>query len=318
MTTFEEMADNPNAVRVLDKGFVRLVDTLGSDNAIVQAARVSYGHGTKSVREDRGLIRYLMRMRHTSPFEMAVVKLHIKAPIFVFRQLIRHRTHAANEYSARYSIVPDEYYIPDVSDIAAQSTTNRQGRGDSVSNPDALAVQSLIREHSDNSYELYESLLAERPNFGVGLSASFEGIARETARMVLPVNFYSEIYWTQSLHNLFHLLSLRMDHHAQLEIRELANAIYQLVQPLFPLATEAFEDYVLGALSLSRMEFELLRSLTSSLNLSDTDKQRVLTPSAYLSTMVKDAGSLKDFGISVGMSERELRDFITKWDFKIE
>jgi thymidylate synthase (FAD) len=259
-----------------------------------------------------------MRMRHTSPFEMAVVKLHIKAPIFVLRQLIRHRTHAANEYSARYSIVPDEYYIPEIGDIAVQSTTNRQGRGESVSGQDALTVQRLIREHSDDSYDLYESLLAERSNFGVGLSGSFEGIARETARMVLPVNFYSEIYWTQSLHNLFHLLKLRMDHHAQLEIRELANGIYRLVQPLFPLATEAFEDYILGALNLSRMEFELLKSLTSSLNLYDIGTQQVLTPSTYLHNMIKDAGSLKDFGISVGMSERELRDFITKWDFEIE
>ncbi|MFP4065898.1 MAG: FAD-dependent thymidylate synthase [Spirochaetaceae bacterium] len=241
----EEILDRET--RVLDKGFVRLVDYLGGDERIVQAARVSYGAGTKTFREDRGLIRYLMRNTHTSPFEQVVLTFHVKLPVFVARQWIRHRTARVNEISGRYSVMRSEFYVPEGNDIALQSETDRQGRGEEAVPPEMQAeIVKALREEQQRLYESYEDLL-ER------------GLARELARINLPLSLYTEIYWQIDLHNLFHFLKLRMDPHAQYEIRVYAEAIYGIAERVAPIATEAFHDYVLSAVSLSGEEAAVLR-----------------------------------------------------------
>jgi thymidylate synthase (FAD) len=230
-------------IPVLDKGFVRLVDAMGDDTAIVQAARVSYGEGTKSVREDAALIDYLMRHRHTSPFEMVEFKFHVKAPLFVVRQWFRHRTASVNEVSGRYSVLKEEFYEPEA--WRRQAKRNKQGSEGAFSDEEAtLQLKEVERE----SYRAYHTLL-ER------------GIAREMARMVLPLNLYTEFYWKQDLHNLFHFLKLRLDPHAQWEIRQYASAIAQLVKVRVPLAWASFEEHVLKGASLSRTELRALRGL---------------------------------------------------------
>jgi thymidylate synthase (FAD) len=232
----------------LDHGFVRLVDYMGDDAAIVQAARVSYGKGTKLVRKDRGLLRYLMRHRHSTPFEMCELKLHVKLPIFVARQWIRHRTANVNEISARYSVLDREFYIPRPEDMAMQSASNRQGRG-SVLPPDkAAAALELLKRDAHQCYSDYQSLLGEEYT-----------LARELARMNLPVNLYTQWYWKIDLHNLLHFLSLRADPHAQYEIRVFAEAIGQIVADWVPLTWEAFQDYRMGGVFLSRQETALLK-----------------------------------------------------------
>ena len=231
----------------LDHGFVRLVDYMGDDAAVVQAARVSYGTGTKSVRDDRGLIRYLLRHRHTTPLEMCELKLHVKLPIFVARQWIRHRTANVNEYSARYSILDREFYLPRPEDLAAQSSTNRQGRGEPLSPEAAARVLGLLRRDADQTYETYEGLMTEH------------GLARELARMDLTLNYYTQWYWKIDLHNLLHFLSLRLDPHAQYEIRVFAEAIGGLVADWVPLVWEAFEDYRLGGVFLSKQALAVVR-----------------------------------------------------------
>jgi len=219
----------------LDKGFVRLIDVMGDDAAIVQAARVSYGSGTKKVLEDRGLIRYLLRHAHTTPFEMVEFKFHVKLPIFVARQWIRHRTANVNEYSGRYSEMKDEFYTPNPNDIRPQSVLNKQGRSEETL-PDGIAEQAAnaFKAGQDEAYAQYQEFLEQ-------------GIAREIARINLPVSNYTEWYWKIDLHNLFHFLRLRIDSHAQYEIRVFAEAIAELVKPFVPHAWEAFEDYVLNA-----------------------------------------------------------------------
>ncbi len=231
------------AVPVLDHGFVRVVDYMGDDAAIVQAARVSYGQGTKHARDDSGLIRYLMRHWHSTPFEMCEIKFHVKLPVFVARQWIRHRTANVNEYSARYSILDREFYIPTPEDLAAQSTTNRQGRGERLEGADAARVLEILKDDSRLCYDHYEEMLAEgedRPGF-----------ARELARMNLPMNIYTQWYWKTDLHNLMHFLRLRGDAHAQYEIRAYADAICELMKVWVPATWKAFEDYRLNAAHLS-------------------------------------------------------------------
>ena len=223
---------------------------MGDDAAIVQAARVSYGSGTKGVRDDRALIRYLMAHAHSTPFEMAEIKLHVKMPIFVARQWIRHRTASVNEYSARYSIIEDESYLPADEAIAAQSGTNRQGRGAAFDNKAAAAVRARMESASRRAYADYRALLNERDD-GAGLNPGAPGLARELARSVLPVSFYTQWYWKSDLHNLFRFLELRMDAHAQWEIRQYADAIAGIVEQWVPLAWEAFRDYRLEAEALS-------------------------------------------------------------------
>ena len=233
-------------LEVLDHGFVRVIDYMGDDAAIVQAARVSYGRGTRRVSEDSGLIRYLMRHRHSTPFEMCEIKYHVKLPIFIARQWIRHRTANVNEYSARYSIMDREFYIPAPEQLAAQSVANRQGRGDVLSGDEAAEVLTLLRDDAARNYDHYAYMLNEDP-----VDEARQGLARELARMNLTLNTYTQWYWKTDLHNLFHFLSLRADPHAQYEIRVYAEAMLTTVDAWVPLAAQAFRDYRLGAATLS-------------------------------------------------------------------
>jgi thymidylate synthase (FAD) len=241
-------------IKVHDHGLVALTDVMPrlapvgktADFAIVQAARVSYGEGTRQVNEDRGLIRYLARHRHSTPFEMVEFKFHHVMPIFIARQWVRHRTANINEYSARYSVVRDRFYHPSVDNIRKQSTTNRQGGEEPI---DALTAQQFL-DHLDKveaDYKTYEQLMEK-------------GVTRELARIALPVSVYTEWYWKCDLHNIFHFLSLRMDPHAQQEIRDYANAMYELIKPIVPIAAEAFVDYQLGGMHLTRLEIEAMQT----------------------------------------------------------
>jgi len=238
------------AMPLLDHGFVRVVDYMGDDNAVVQAARVSYGKGTKRVSEDRGLINYLMRHRHTTPFEMAEIKYHVKLPIFVARQWIRHRTANVNEYSARYSILDNEFYIPAPEQLAAQSAQNRQGRDAVLTGDEAKEVFKLLRDDSENNYAHYEYMLNEGPE-GESKDPGRKGLARELGRMNLSLNFYTQWYWKTNLHNLLHFLSLRADPHAQFEIRVYADAMLETLKRWVPLTHDAFMDYRMGGVHLS-------------------------------------------------------------------
>ena len=235
---------------VLDHGFIRVIDYMGDDAAIVQAARVSYGAGTKHVQNDEGLIRYLMRHWHSTPFEMCEIKLHVKLPVFVARQWIRHRTANVNEYSARYSILDREFYIPDPSQLAAQSTVNNQGRGEVLSGEESARVLAMLKSDAAQMYDHYEAMLSQDGQ---------QGLARELARMNLPMNIYTQWYWKTDLHNLFHFLRLRADPHAQYEIRVYAEAIAACVRDWVPLAFGAFEDYRMGGVTLSAKAIAVLK-----------------------------------------------------------
>jgi len=260
----------------LDKGFVRLIDVMGDDAAIVQAARVSYGSGTKKVHEDRGLIRYLMRHLHTTPFEMVEFKFHVKLPIFVARQWIRHRTANVNEYSGRYSEMKDEFYVPAADQVRAQSASNKQGRAEYAFEPaEAERIRGIMQQTQDDLYGEYQQLLET-------------DLAREIARINLPVSNYTEWYWKIDLHNLFHFLNLRMDDHAQYEIRVYGEAIAQIVKAAVPMAYEAFEDYILHSERFSAKELAAIRSMISEI------------PS--------DVTALEEFGLK----GREAREFIAK------
>jgi len=226
---------------VLSHGYVVLVDYMGNDAAIVQAARVSYGRGTKSLRDDRGLVRYLMRHRHTTPFEMVEFKFLVRLPIYVARQWVRHRTASLNEYSARYSVIPDEFDLPPPEDVRRQSSVNRQGRGDALPPEVVEEFRRDLERLSRAAYAVYSRALEA-------------GVARETARLVLPLAYYTEWYWKIDLHNLLHFLSLRLDPHAQEEIRRYAAEIAAMVKVVCPVAYEAFEDFTLEGLQLSRRE----------------------------------------------------------------
>ncbi|TGD42011.1 FAD-dependent thymidylate synthase [Pseudotabrizicola sediminis] len=238
------------AHEVLDHGFIRVIDYMGDDAAIVQAARVSYGAGTKHVSNDEGLIRYLMRHWHSTPFEMCEIKLHVKLPVFVARQWIRHRTANVNEYSARYSILDREFYIPAPDQLAAQSTVNNQGRGAVLQGEEAARVLEVLKRDAGQAFDSYESMLSQDGQ---------QGLARELARMNLPMNTYTQWYWKTDLHNLFHFLRLRADAHAQYEIRVYAEAIAACVKDWVPLAFAAFEDYRMGGVTLSAKAVEVLK-----------------------------------------------------------
>ena len=246
---------------VLDLGFIRVVDYHGGDNSIVRAARVSHGLGTRPVSDDRTLIRYLLAHAHTTPFEMAVLQIHVKLPIFVARQWIRHRTASVNEVSARYSIVDSEFYVPDSDTVAAQSTTNRQGRGEALDREQAEAVRSLLRDEAARAYGHYEHMLNEAAP-GQPRDPDRPMLARELARAILPVSAYTSWYWQISLHNLLHFLNLRTDAHAQYEIRAYATVILdEIVSRWAPLAYEAFRDYRLDATALSGPALTVVRKL---------------------------------------------------------
>jgi thymidylate synthase (FAD) len=318
MTKQSDILNDTNYRPVLDHGFVGIVDTMGSDHAVVQAARVSYGSGTKTVREDRGLIRYLVREKHTSPIEMCEVKIHVKAPIFVARQWIRHRTASINEYSGRYSIMSDEFYVPEFDALQPQSTDNKQGRAGELSQKNKAGAQWLIEAANTNAHDVYEALYKahgdhEHPEdaaYGAYdddglLDTEFPGIARELARIVLPVSNYSEFYWKQNLHNMLHLMKLRTDSHAQKEIRAFADALLELIKPRFPLVVEAWEDYIQHGVSLSRMDVALMRELLGS--------ERAGTL-AMLDLKVEAAGGEGAFAEAQGMSLREFRTFRSRWN----
>lgn len=245
---------------VLDHGFVRVIDYMGDDAAIVQAARVSYGRGTRRVSEDAGLIRYLMRHRHSTPFEMCEIKFHVKLPIFVARQWIRHRTANVNEYSARYSILDREFYIPAPEHLAAQSVVNRQGRGAVLEGADAARVLDMLRADATQTYDHYAEMLNENAD-GSPRDPDRPGLARELARMNLTLNTYTQWYWKTDLHNLFHFLSLRADAHAQYEIRVYADAMIAATRAWVPIACQAFEDYRMGAVTLSAQMLAVVKRM---------------------------------------------------------
>ena len=308
-----------DAIKCLDKGFVRLVDSMGGDGAIVQAARVSYGKGTSKVSQDRGLIRYLMRHRHTTPFEMVEFKYHCKMPIFVARQWVRHRTANINEYSLRYSEARDEFYYPDPENIQFQSALNKQGRLGEVSDELKKKVNTYFKEISDRSFEIYSEL-------------NNAGVARELARAVLPVNLYTEWYWKNDLHNLLHFIGLRSDDHAQYEIRVFSDAMAESVKKVAPFAWEAYQDYVVSGLRFSRIERGILEKklpkrviedlledlayqITASLHNNKPRSDKDLFP---LYTKQGGSDSKGDFFLKWNSGEihpsnlRELREFKTK------
>jgi thymidylate synthase (FAD) len=257
--------------RVLDRGFIRMIDYMGSDEAIVQAARVSYGEGTKKVLEDRGLIRYLMRHRHTTPFEMVEFKFHVKLPIFVARQWIRHRSANVNEYSGRYSIMKEEFYLPQPEDIQRQSERNKQGRSEEQVSPEVQkAFIDYLNGAQKESYEKYLEFVEQ-------------GIARELSRINLPLSLYTEWYWKIDLHNLFHFLKLRLDEHAQMEIREYAKVMSEMVRAVCPMAWEAFRDYGLTGETFSGPELGVIRN--------------------YLASVEQDVESLMEAGLSKGEAQ---------------
>ena len=251
------------AFPVLDHGFVRVVDYMGDDSAIVQAARVSYGRGTKKISEDQGLINYLLRHRHTTPFEMCEIKFHIKLPFFVARQWIRHRTANVNEYSGRYSILDKEFYIPTPENMAAQSTINHQGRGQVLEKDQADKVIKLLHDESEHAYDNYEGMLNENDK-----DPNSTGVARELARMSLPLNFYTQMYWKIDLHNLLHFLSLRADSHAQYEIRVYADVMIDILKRWVPFTHQAFMDYRVGGTSLSGKAMQVIKRKTKGENVT--------------------------------------------------
>ena len=252
---------------VLDHGFVRVVDYMGDDSSIVQSARVSYGKGTKKVSTDEGLIKYLMRHWHSTPFEMCEIKYHVKLPIFIARQWIRHRTANVNEYSARYSILDKEFYIPDKEQLSAQSTINRQGRGDLITGDQANEVLQILKDDATRTYDNYEKMLNERFD-GTIIDENKAGLARELARMNLTLNSYTQWYWKTDLLNLLNFLFLRADRHAQFEIRVYAEAMLETVKKWVPITHAAFLDYRVGAAHISAKGLKVIKNMLAGKNVN--------------------------------------------------
>jgi len=286
-----------NYVKYLDHGFVGLIDTMGSDEAIVQAARVSYGSGTKGTRDDRALIRYLVKHRHTSPLEMCEVKFHLKMPIFVMRQHVRHRTANLNEYSGRYSVMSDEFYVPDKENLKPQSSINKQGREGKLIPIEESMCHNTIKRIGRTNYNDYKSLLGENPEDNYNIEER-QGLSRELARVVLPLNNYTELYWKIDLNNFFHYVKLRADYHAQWEIQELARAMYDLIKDKFPLSCEAYEDFIESAHTSSRMEINLLKRIIDKKKWND---------------LLEDLRSEEIIAEKYGISKRDLKEFIKQW-----
>ena len=260
------------ALPILDHGFIRVIDYMGNDNSIVQAARVSYGKGTKKVNTDSGLIKYLMRHWHSTPFEMCEIKYHVKLPIFIARQWIRHRTANVNEYSARYSILDKEFYLPSKENLAAQSTNNRQGRGNVISDGQAEEVLSLLKDDAERTYKNYEEMLNERYDGSV-IDESKTGLARELARMNLTLNTYTQWYWKTDLLNLMNFLRLRADHHAQYEIRAYADVMLNTLKRWVPITYDAFMDYRVGGTEISSKGKDIIKKLIrgEKISIEETD-----------------------------------------------
>ena len=249
-----------DAIPVLDHGFIRVIDYMGNDTSIVQAARVSYGKGTKKVSTDSGLIKYLMRHWHSTPFEMCEIKYHVKLPIFIARQWIRHRTANVNEYSARYSILDKEFYLPNPENLAAQSTSNRQGRGEVIKGKNAKKVLELLKSDAEQTYKNYETMLNEKFD-GTKIEKNNVGLARELARMNLTLNTYTQWYWKTDLLNLMNFLRLRADHHAQYEIRAYADIMLDTVKKWVPTTYDAFIDYRVGGTEVSQKGKKVIEKL---------------------------------------------------------
>ncbi len=290
-----------DAIKCLDKGFVRLVDSMGGDGAIVQAARVSYGKGTSKMSQDRGLIRYLMRHRHTTPFEMVEFKFHCKMPIFVARQWVRHRTANINEYSLRYSEARDEFYYPEPENIQFQSSLNKQGRSGEVPPELKQKVLDYFKENSERSFALYQEL-------------NKAGVARELARSLLPVNIYTEWYWKNDLHNLLHFIGLRSDSHAQYEIRVFSNAMAHYVKEKAPFAWEAYQDYVVHGMRFSKIEKGLLEKQLPERVIDDIveDIAYQLTATLHKGKPREEADLYPLYQKQGGSDSEE--DFNLKWD----
>ena len=285
--------------KIHEHGFVRLVDIMGSDGDIADAARVSYGKGTRAVSDNRNLIRYLVRHKHTSPLEMASVKFHLKLPIFVMRQLVRHRTAKLNEYSGRYSVMSDDCYVPESEYIQPQSMSNKQGRGGELSDGWKQKYKTIISDITNKTKVAYELLLGNK-------TIEHGGLTRELARTVLPVSNYTECYWKIDLHNFFHFCKLRMDSHAQQEIRDYAIPMFEMVKPHFPIATEAFEDYILDSITLSRLEKNVLEYVFNHFPLQQHSSGFCDSISSYIDR-IKQAEDI-DFG----MSKREWKELKEK------
>ena len=268
-------------------GFVRLIDIMGDDDSIADAARVSYGKGTRTASDNKGLIRYLVRHKHTSPLEMVEVKFHLKLPIFVMRQLVRHRTASLNEYSGRYSIMSDDFYEPSDDYIQPQSQTNKQGRGGELSDAWKQSYKQRIHEITTKAKYAYKFLIGTE-------STSHGGLTRELARTVLPVSNYTECYWKIDLHNFFHFCRLRMDDHAQQEIQDYAKVMYEMVKPEVPIASEAFEDYIYNSSTLSRMEMNVLKYVFDNFPLMQHSSGYCQNIISYMDEISKE----KDFGLS--------------------
>ena len=258
------------AIPVLDHGFIRVVDYMGDDTSIVQAARVSYGKGTKKVNTDAGLIKYLMRHWHSTPFEMCEIKYHVKLPIFIARQWIRHRTANVNEYSARYSILDKEFYLPTPENLAAQSQSNRQGRGDVIKGDQAKEVLDLLKSDAERTYKNYEEMLNERYDGSI-IDEKKSGLARELARMNLTLNTYTQWYWKTDLLNLMNFLRLRADDHAQYEIRAYADAMLDTLKKWVPTTYEAFMDYRVGGTEVSAKGKSIIKKLIKGEKVSIED-----------------------------------------------
>lgn len=252
-------------ISVLDHGFIRVIDYMGSDSSIVQAARVSYGKGTKQKSQDKGLINYLLRHKHTTPFEMCEIKFHIKLPMFVARQWIRHRTANVNEYSARYSILDNEFYIPEKENLATQSQTNKQGREAVIEGEASSKILNMFKQTSQEAFERYEYMINDEKH------SEHEGLTRELARMNLPVNIYTQWYWKIDLHNLLHFVKLRADHHAQYEIRVYAQALLDILKKWVPLTYEAFMNYEVGNYNLSAEALKVVKKLIQGEKVEESD-----------------------------------------------
>ena len=258
------------AIPVLDHGFIRVIDYMGDDSSIVQSARVSYGKGTKKVSTDDGLIRYLMRYRHSTPFEMCEIKYHVKLPIFIARQWIRHRTANVNEYSARYSILDKEFYMPSKDQLASQSKSNRQGRGEILQGKQAEEVLNILKDDATRTYNNYEKLLNERFD-GTKIDENKVGLARELARMNLTLNTYTQWYWKTDLLNLLNFLFLRADDHAQYEIRVYAEKMLETVKRWVPITYQAFMDYRVGAAEISSKGLKVIKYMLAGKKISQEE-----------------------------------------------
>lgn len=288
-----------NIKRIGEHGIVSLVEVMGSDTTIEESARVSFGTENGKIRQSnqRDLLRYLVRHNHSSPLEMGEVRFYLKMPIFVMRQLVRHRTASINEVSGRYKELPDEMFVPELDDIKAQSKDNKQGRGDDLSDDDKATTMQIIKRWNKAYYSVYQSLLGISE---AAIEEKFPGIAKELARVVLPLSTYTELYWKCDLKNFLHMIRLRTDPHAQKEIRDFADAMYKMVKPHFPIVCEAWEDYVRDSVTFSKQEAQLLAKILSLGVLESYDMEMD----------ENKEGFSRDFKLS----KREYQEFISKWD----